>query len=354
MKMGYLSRGSVGLGHRRLSIIGLTTGQQPMFDSRRELVIVYNGETYNYSSLRRSLEQKGYQFNTESDTEVVLNLYAEYGPDCVSHMNGLFAFAIWDRRKKQLFVARDRLGIKPLYFSDTNERFVFASEIKSVVSSNHHPAAMNHAAVYEYFMFRAISGEQTLFDGVYSLLPGHRMLVTAHETTVDCYWSEVSGSDLPISNMREAVDHLDELLTDAVKIRLMSEVPLGTFCSGGVDSSLTTALAARARGEAINTFSVGFVESEFDESEYARRVSDQYGTHHHEIQVTGQQFAKMLPDMVRLNDEPLNFANSVHIYAVSKLAKEHVTVVLTGEGADELFLGTLAIIFRRSPSWLTR
>lgn len=336
---GLFLDGNVGLGHRRLSIIGLTTGHQPMLDSGEDLVIVYNGETYNYAELRKSLMEKGYRFRTESDTEVVLNLYSEYGPNCVDHMNGLFAFAIWDKRKQNLFIARDRLGIKPLYFSNDGDSFVFASEIKSILRSGSHLAALNDLAVYEYFLFRAISGERTLFKGVNSLLPGHRMLVSATETIVERYWDEYSGNGQSVTSPDEAVECLDELLTDAVNIRLMSEVPLGTFCSGGVDSSLVTALAARERGSAINTFSVGFCEKGFDESEYARMVSDKYGTTHHEIQITGGSFAEYLPELVRMNDEPLNFANSVHIYAVSKLAKEHVTVVLTGEGADELFLG---------------
>lgn len=329
----------LGLGHRRLSIIGLTTGQQPMTDATGNLCIVYNGETYNYAALRASLQSKGYSFRTDSDTEVVLNLYAEYGADCVTHMNGLFAFAVWDKRKRELFIARDRLGIKPVYYTNTDKGFVFASEIKSVLASGLHEPRINTQAVYEYFMFRAVCGEQTLFDGVQSLLPGHHMLVSDEGVTIQQYWNEHSGSDTGIHTMDAAVDRLDELLTDAVNVRLMSEVPLGTFCSGGVDSSLVTALAARARGSAINTFSVGFDEVAFDESEYARKVSAKYGTTHHEIRITSKDFADYVPQLVHLNDEPLNFANSVHIYAVSKLAKEFVTVVLTGEGADELFLG---------------
>ncbi|RLA46776.1 MAG: asparagine synthase (glutamine-hydrolyzing) [Gammaproteobacteria bacterium] len=329
----------LGLGHRRLSIIGITTGNQPMTNSGQTLWIVYNGETYNYTALRKLLEARGHRFETESDTEVVLNVYAEYGPDCVRHMNGFFAFAIWDSQKRQRFVARDRLGIKPLYFIDNADCFVFASEIKSILKSGYCDAAINSSAVYEFFVFRAVCGEQTLFDGVRSLLPGHRMTITENATQIEQYWDESSGGNQPISGMNDAVDRLDELLTDAVNIRLMSEVPLGTLCSGGVDSSLVTALAARACGTAINTYSVGFKEADFDESGYARLVSAEYGTKHHEVQLTGQQFAELLPDLVRLNDEPLNFANSVHIYAVSKLAKEHVTVVLTGEGADELFIG---------------
>ena len=331
--------GRVGLGHRRLSIIGLTTGHQPMSNADGSLCIVYNGETYNYQSLRADLEKRGYQFKTESDTEVVLNLYAEYGQDCVRHMNGLFAFAVWDKKQQHIYVARDRLGIKPLYYAESHRGFAFASEIKAILLSGHCNAEVNDSAVFEYFMFRAVSGEQSLFKGVKSLLPGHHMTVAESGIDIRKYWDEGDGSDPGVGSIEEAVEQLDFLLNEAVKDRLMSEVPLGTFCSGGVDSSLVTALAAQAKSDRINTFSVGFDDAGFDESEYARMVSQRYNTHHHEIRLTGHEFAQSLPELIRLNDEPINFANSVHIYAVSKLAKEHVTVVLTGEGADELFLG---------------
>ena len=331
--------GHVGIGHRRLSIIGLTTGHQPMSNADGSHWIVYNGETYNYRELRADLKKRGYQFRTESDTEVVLHLYAEYGRDCVRHMNGLFAFAIWDKNSQNLFLARDRLGIKPLYFAESSRGFTFASEIKALLAGGHCDADINDEAVFEYFMFRSISGERSLFRGVQSLLPGHHMVVDESGMDVKCYWDEHAGSEPSVSSVDEAAEHLDYLLMEAVSDRLMSEVPLGTFCSGGVDSSLVTAMAAKIKGDPINTFSVGFDDAGFDESEYARMVSTKYKTCHHEIRLTGKEFSQQLPELVRLNDEPLNFANSVHIYAVSKLAKEHVTVVLTGEGADELFLG---------------
>ncbi|MDB4516467.1 asparagine synthase (glutamine-hydrolyzing) [Crocinitomicaceae bacterium] len=330
--------GNLGLAHRRLSIIGLSTGRQPMSNAEGTICIVYNGEIYNYLDLRKQLEKKGYKFQTETDTEVIIHLYAEYGEDCVSCLNGMFAFAIWDAKTRSLFLARDRLGIKPLYYSSTNNVFVFASEIKSLLASGNVPSSCNHLAVYEYFLYRAVSGEQTLFDGVKSLLPGHRMHVTDGKIVIDRYWSHSTGKMLDL-DFNESVAELKRLLEDAVGIRMMSEVPLGTFCSGGVDSSLVTAIAAGLSEQPINTFSVGFDESGYDESEFARIVSDRYKTNHHDIRLSSAKFAEYLPDLVRLNDEPLNFANSVHIYALSKHAKTHVTVVLTGEGADELFLG---------------
>ena len=334
----YLDK-NIGLVHRRLSIIGVETGAQPMSNGDESLCIVYNGETYNYREIRRDLERKGYKFRTDSDTEVILHLYDEYGEDCVEHMNGMFAFAIWDRRSRKVFLARDRLGIKPIYYCATKEAFVFASEIKAINACSHYKPAIESSAVYEYFMFRGVSGERTLFDGVMSLLPGHCMTISNDGIAKKQYWTHDVGARSTNINVEDAAEELDELLNDAVKIRLMSEVPLGTFCSGGVDSSLLTAIAARHVGQPINTFSVGFHESGYDETSYARLVSSKYGTQHHEVRLTSREFADALPKLIYLNDEPLHFANSVHIFAVSQLAKQFVTVVLTGEGADELFCG---------------
>ena len=334
----YVDR-DLALGHRRLSIIDLSSGHQPMATPDQRYWIVYNGETYNYRALRRELEGRGCRFQTESDTEVVLNLYVEYGENCVSRMNGLFAFAIWDTHTRRLFIARDRLGIKPLYYADSDNGFVFGSEAKAVLASSYCRPAINQDAVYEYFLFRAVTGEQTLFSGIRSVPPGHYMTVSEKTSSIVKYWDGSPDPHSVVRSEEEAEERLEDLLVDAVKIRLMSDVPLGTFCSGGVDSSLVTAISAQASSSSINTFSVGFNETDYDESEYARAVSAKYGTSHHEIQLDGREYAKLLPDLVKLNDEPLNFANSIHIYAVSKLAKNHVTVVLTGEGADELFLG---------------
>lgn len=345
---------NLGLAHRRLSIIGLSTGTQPMLNAEETLCIVYNGEIYNYRELRQQLERKNYQFRTESDTEVIIHLYSEYGKDCVHHLNGMFAFAIWDARSKTLFLARDRLGIKPLYYADTPEAFVFASEIKSVLASQCIPSKCNQSAVYEYFLFRAVTGEQTLFEGVRSLLPGHRMFVTEKGIEIEKYWDHLSVDRISDIGFEQAVDKLKELLEDAVRIRLMSEVPLGTLCSGGVDSSLVTAMAARLTRQPVNTFSVGFYESDYDETEYARIVSREYKTNHHEIKISNRDFTDYLPEMITLNDEPLNFSNSIHIYAISKLAKDYVTVVLTGEGADELFLGYPRYQIPRLISYLGR
>lgn len=336
---GIYTDGPIGLSHRRLSIIGITTGHQPMHGSNPHHQIVFNGEIYNFRELRHELKQRGHQFHTESDTEVIVNAYAEYGTECVQRLNGMFAFAIWDSMTRSLFIARDRLGVKPLYYHDGPDGFVFASEIKAILASGLISARLDPDRVWEYFLYRGISGENTLFSGIQSLLPGHWMRVSADRTEIQRFWSH-RRSEFPIPcSLDRSAAKLDELLTDAVRIRLMSEVPLGTFCSGGVDSSLVTAIAARHLGEGVNTFSVGFSDAAYDETRYARMVAQRYSTQHHELVVENEDFTRHLEELVWLNDEPLHFANSVQIYAISRLAKQFVTVVLTGEGADELFLG---------------
>lgn len=336
---GVYTDGPLGLCHRRLSIIGVTTGHQPMHGSDPRYWIVFNGEIYNYRDLRQELAQRGHRFQTESDTEVIVNAYIEYGPECVQRLNGMFAFAIWDAQSHCLFLARDRLGIKPLYYHDGSAGFVFASEIKAILASGQMNPTLDSDRVWEYFLYRGVAGEHTLFAGIHSLPPGCWMRVAGDDCEIHRFWTH-RRAEFPTScTLDDSIGRLDELLTDAVRIRLMSEVPLGTFCSGGVDSSLVTAIAARQLGEGVNTFSVGFSDAAYDETRYARIVARRYGTHHHELVVENADFAAHLEELIWLNDEPLHFANSVQIYAISRLAKEFVTVVLTGEGADELFLG---------------
>ena len=331
--------GNLGLGHRRLSIIGLTTGRQPLTNEDNSLWIVFNGEIYNYLQLKENLIKKGHIFTTTTDTEVILHLYEEKGTDCVNDLNGMFAFAIWDKKNDVLFMARDRMGIKPLYYAQTKEAFLFSSEIKSLFASNCLVPECNDDAVPEYFLFKNVAGESTLFKGVKTLLAGHIMVLDKGKLHISQYWTPYPETINHHITLEEAIEELTFLLKDAIKIRLMSEVPLGTFCSGGIDSSLVTAIAAQTVQNPINTFSVGFHEEDYDETNYAQLVSKKYGTLHHEIKLDNKQFANLLPDMIWQNDEPLHFPNSVQIYAISKLAKEFVTVVLTGEGADELFAG---------------
>jgi asparagine synthase (glutamine-hydrolysing) len=331
--------GNVGLAHRRLSIIDLGTGHQPMTTADEGLWVVFNGEIYNYRELRKELEACGHVFRTNSDTEVLLHLYREFGEQCPTRLNGIFAFAIWDRSQRRLFLARDHMGIKPLYYYRGPETLVFASEIKALFRSGYVAPHCNADAVPEYFAFRHVSGDQTLFQDVKSLLPGHSMTVANGKIDIRQYWNLIAAPRREMASFPEALEELSSLLTSAVRMQLLSDVPLGTFCSGGVDSSLVTALCAQNTSGPINTYSVGFHEAGYDETAYARMVSKRYGTTHHELRVGNGEFAELLPQMIWHNDEPLNFANSIQIFALSKLARERVTVVLTGEGADELFAG---------------
>ena len=331
--------GPVGLGHRRLSIIDLGGGHQPMTDADNRFWIVFNGEIYNFQPLRDALVAKGFRFRTNSDTEVILQLYAERGERCVEALNGMFAFAIWDTAKRSLFIARDRMGVKPLYYAETADAFVFGSEIKSLFASGLVSPRLREEALAEYMLFRQVAGSETLFAGVRSLPPGCWMTVRDGGVRISRYWSPHPPAERPAITHDEALQQLSELLRDSVRLRLISDVPVGTFCSGGVDSSLVTAIAAQLKNDPINTFSVGFDDPDYDESAYARMVSARYRTIHHELRVGNVEYSELFPRMVWHNDEPLDFANSVHIYALSKLAKSHVTVVLTGEGSDELFAG---------------
>ena len=331
--------GNIGLGHRRLSIIDLNSGHQPMTNEDDSLWIVYNGEIYNFKSLREDLVKRGHIFRTKTDTEVILHLYEEKGNDCVKDLNGMFAFAIWDERNRTLLLARDRMGIKPLYYVQTENAFLFASEIKSLFESRELQAECNDEAILEYLVFRDVAGEGTLFKNVRRLLPGHTLRLLDDRIQIQQYWTVFPLDIRNDIKFDQAVEELTFLIEDAVKIRMMSDVPLGTFCSGGIDSSLVTAIAAQFVNSPINTFSVGFHEKKFDESSYAQLVSGQYATTHHELKLDNEEFANLLPQAIWHNDEPLHFENSVQIYSLSKLTKKNVTVVLTGEGADELFAG---------------
>lgn len=351
--------GPVGLGHRRLSIIDLGGGHQPMCNEDGAFCIVFNGEIYNYRALRQELIAKGYRFRTESDTEVILHLYAERGEACVHALNGMFAFAIWDKRRRHLFLARDRMGVKPLYYVDAPGAFIFGSEIKAVLASGMIPARCREEAVTEYMLFRQVAGPESLFRDVMSLPPGCTLTLLDGRPGISRYWSPRPDADRPQITYEDARQTFADLLEDSVKLRLISDVPVGTFCSGGVDSSLVTALASKLKGGPVNTFSIGFDEPEYDESAYAALVSKKYGTSHHPLILSHVEFSELFPQMVWHNDEPLNFANSVQIYALSRLAKQHVTVVLTGEGSDELFAGYprhripgMAAVYRRVPAVL--
>jgi len=332
--------GPVGLGHRRLSIIDLGTGHQPMQTADGRFTIAFNGEIYNYRELRRDLESKGVAFRTQSDTEVILELHRLHGNDAVRFLNGIFAYALWDRQERVLLLARDRAGIKPLYYARTAHGIAFGSEIKSLFESGIVCKQCNDRHVPEYLLFRDVAGPETLYSGVLTLPPAHWMAIregTSREPVP--YWRPGQDVRRFEGSYADAVDALDTALNAAVRRQMMADVPLGTFCSGGIDSSLVTAIAARHAGSTINTYSVGFEEPGFDESRFARLAAKASGSDHHEIRISESRFVELLPKLIWHNDLPLHFANSVHIYAVSVLARERVKVALTGEGADELFHG---------------
>jgi asparagine synthase (glutamine-hydrolysing) len=337
---GNYVEGPLGLGHRRLSIIDLGGGHQPMFTEDGRFVVIYNGEIYNYQELRRELEAAGAHFRTHSDTEVILHLHAREGDAGILKLNGIFAYALWDKLTKRLLLVRDRAGIKPLYYAQSAAGVAFASEIKALFKSGVIAPQLAAEHVAEYLLFRQVAGPANLFAGVHVVPPGHTMEITEGRAAEPRrYWS-VEDAPAPFSGeFSDAVDALDAALNRAVARQLMADVPLGTFCSGGIDSSLTSAIAARHSQRAINTFSVGFHEAAYDESAYAREAAAACGSRHHELRIDEREYADLLPKLVWHHDLPLNFANSVHIYAVSRLARQHVTVVLTGEGADELFGG---------------
>ena len=337
---GLMAQGRIGLAHRRLSIIDLAGGHQPMSDPGGQLWICYNGELYNFQSLRETLKARGCRFATQSDTEVVLRAYEVYGPGCVEHLRGMFAFAIWDEQKQQLFLARDRLGIKPLYLAERDDELLFASEIKGLLAGLPGSPEFNRAILPEYLAARYVAGEQTFFRGIRKLLPGHRLLWTpGGGCRTERYWQPPVAQEDPGTSYEEHVHTVRAGLEDAVESHLVSDVPLGLFLSGGLDSTVLASLMAPRMDGPLHTFSVGFSESEANEFEYARLAARNVGAVHREVLLSPQQFFSELPRLVWHEDEPIAFASSVPLNAVSQLAREHVKVVLTGEGADELFLG---------------
>jgi asparagine synthase (glutamine-hydrolysing) len=337
---GLHTDGRLGLGHRRLSIIDLGSGHQPMASADGRLTVVFNGEIYNYRELRRELEADGARFRTQSDTEVILQLHHRLGDEAVKRLNGIFGYALWDSSTQRLLLVRDRTGVKPLYYAASSDGVAFSSEIKSLLVSGLVTARLAHEKVAEYFLYRHVAGPETLFRGIESLPPGHTLEIReGRPGRATQYWDPTRLPDPFRGTFEDAVDALDIELQSAVDRQLVADVPVGTFCSGGIDSSLVTAMAARSAPGAINTYSVGFDDARYDESAFARLASSACGTRHHELRVSEAEFAEALPGLIWHHDLPLNFANSIHIFAVSKLARQDVTVVLTGEGSDELFGG---------------
>lgn len=339
---GFNTVGGVALGHRRLSIIDLATGDQPMTNEDGSLSIIYNGEVFNHADLRPALEQAGHCYKSRSDTETILHAYEQYGDDCVARFRGMFAFAIWDQAHKTLFCARDRLGIKPFYYFWNGRLFVFASEIKALLEHPEISAHVNEASLPEYLAFGYNSGEQTMFAGIRRLMPGHTLALQCGSNPkldIKQYWDAPCPTQFEQRSDEEWIAECRRRLEEVVRMRLMSDVPLGMFLSGGVDSSVIAALIKRMTTGPVKTFAVGYSEADFSELSYARQVADQIGTEHHDIMVSMEDFFNALPMLVWHEDEPIAWPSSVSLFFVSKLAADEVKVVLTGEGSDELFAG---------------
>jgi asparagine synthase (glutamine-hydrolysing) len=329
---------NLGLGNRRLSIIDLPGGHQPLCTEDKNIWITFNGEIYNYRELHPALLARGHQFRTASDTETIVHLYEEYGPACLDRLRGMFAFGLWDSRLRRLMVARDRLGVKPLYYRQEGRRLVFASELRALRELCEQPLEIDPQSVYDFFGFRYIPAPHTFYRGVQKLPPGHFLLADAHGVQTQAYWDIPAEEKDPVTVdalAREVVEHLRE----SVRLRLIADVPLGALLSGGTDSSAVVALMAELGARPLKTFSVGFDEPGFSELTFAKRVADRFHTEHHELVVTAEDMAAELPRLVAFRDEPVAEPTDVALYKISKLAAQSVKVVLAGEGGDELFAG---------------
>ncbi len=355
---GQYIHGPVGLGMRRLAIIDLATGRQPIFNEEGDAVIVLNGEIYNHLELKRDLEKRGHRFRTRSDTEAILHAYEEYGENCPSHLNGMFAFAIWDARRQRLFIARDRIGKKPLYYHFDGRRLVFASEIKAILRLREIPREVDPRALDAYLTYEYIPAPLSIFKGIRKLPQGHWLSLDREGLRIRRYWqlhyraSAASEADL-------AAEFLD-LLRDAVRIRLMSEVPLGAFLSGGLDSSAVVAMMSQTAEKGVKSYSIGFDNATYNELPWARMVARHFGTEHHEEIITPDAVG-LTERIVRQLDEPLGDFSVFPTWMVSEMARKHVTVVLSGDGGDELLGGyetyiaeRMARRYARLPGWLRK
>ncbi len=344
---GVILKWPAALGMRRLSIIDLAGGHQPMSGEDGLVTIVFNGEIYNFLELQPLLEAKGHRFQSRSDTEVIVHAYEEFGPSCVKLLRGMFAFAIWDERERKLFLARDRAGKKPLYYGLTSSgTFVFGSELKSLLEHPEIEREIDPQAVDAYFTLGYVPDPLTIFRNIYKLPPGNYLTFEGGRVSIDKYWD---FDFRPSDSRRDEQDYLDELvslLDESVRLRLISDVPLGAFLSGGVDSSTVVALMARHMGQPVKTFSIGFHEDSYNELEYARLTAQKFGTDHHEFFVT-PDICDVVDDLVWHFDEPFADSSAIPTYFVSKLAREHVKVILSGDGGDELFGGYSRYVVER-------
>lgn len=334
--------GRVGLAQRRLAILDLSpSGRAPMPNDDRSLWITYNGEVFNFQSIRQELENAGFSFRTGTDTEVIVKAYEHWGRDCLQHFVGMFAFAIWDFRRRVLFAARDRLGIKPLYYLWRQGDFAFASELKAIRPYPGFEGSIDRAALAQYLRFQYVPSPSSIYESVRKLPPGHWLEVAGGQLTIQRYWDPVAIAARSVEDRpeEENLERLEALLSEAVRLRMIADVPLGAFLSGGVDSSTVVALMQESASGPVKTFSIGFREADTDESGYARAVASHLRTDHHERICTTQDALELIPLIPRYYDEPFGDSSAIPTMLVSRFAREHVTVSLSGDGGDELFWG---------------
>jgi asparagine synthase (glutamine-hydrolysing) len=357
---GLFVKQGAGLGMRRLSIIDLAGGHQPVFNEDGTVWVVFNGEIYNFRELRRELESKGHHFSTHSDTEAIVHLYEDLGANCVDRLRGMFAFAVFDERKRSLLLARDRLGKKPLHYALSRDRLLFGSEIKAILAVAPELADINSQALLEYFHFGYIPDPSTAFSAIQKLPPGHLLEFEKGEIRIRRYWDLPEYGTYSPSSEEECLDELEEKLSEAVRLRLVADVPLGALLSGGTDSSIVVALMAGASSRPVKTFSIGFQYPDFNEAPYARMVAEKFGTEHHEL-VLEPDVVQTIETLTQSMEEPFGDSSMLPTYYVSCLARQHVTVALAGDGGDELFGGydRYSIHGRRErlsklPAWVGR
>jgi asparagine synthase (glutamine-hydrolysing) len=363
---GFLLRDQVGLGFRRLSIVDLQTGDQPMANEDESVWLVFNGEIYNHLDHRPTLEARGHRYRSRADSEVILHLYEEYGPECVHHLRGMFAFALWDAGRQRLLLARDRLGVKPLYYAQRGRTLVFGSEIKALLAHPLVAPKLNERALSLYLTFAATPAPGTLFEGVQKLPPGHRLIADAGQVRVERYWEPLPDEHERGRTPEEYVERVAERVRESIRLRMMSDVPYGAFLSGGVDSSLNVALMAELADRPVSTFSVAIEgDAASDELAQARAIADRYGTRHHEVVIGERDFAESWPRLAWHQDEPLADPVCVPLDFLAREARASGTkVIQVGEGSDELFAGYTGYAFfadfhrrvwrpfRRLPPWL--
>jgi asparagine synthase (glutamine-hydrolysing) len=338
---GFHIDGGLAIGMRRLSIIDLFTGRQPISNEDGSVTIVFNGEIYNFKELRDNLIRRGHTFETGTDTETIVHLYEEEGERCVEQLRGMFAFAIWDKRERKLFIARDRVGVKPIHYCVTGDTLIFASEIKSILQHPQVRREVNLEAISDFLTFGYVPDPASAFRGIFKLEPGHTLTFKDGRLTTKRYWDfdyHQNGAGEPARDERYYTERILELISESIRLRLVSDVPLGAFLSGGIDSSTVVAMMAREMDRPVKTFSIGFTESSFDELHYARIAAKHFKTEHHEF-IVSPDVCKLVDEIIWHHDEPFADVSSIPTYIVSKMAREHVTVILSGDGGDELFGG---------------